>query len=57
MTIAVLPLFGLAIDRRGLDTGLTVAALSIALAALAVFAVWWRAGDHASAAAEAHPVV
>lgn len=56
MTIAVLPFFGLAIDRQGLDTGLTVAALSIALAALAVFAVWWRAGDHASAAAEAHPI-
>lgn len=56
MTIAILPLFGLAIDRRGLDTGLTVAALSIALTSLAVFAVWWRAGDHAPAAAEAHSV-
>lgn len=55
-SVALLPLCGFAIDRRGLDTGLVMAATGLAVAALAVFAVWWRAGDHASAAAEAYPV-
>lgn len=56
MTIAALPLIGLGIDRRGRDEGLVLAAVVVALASLAVFAIWWRAGDHVSAAAEAYPV-
>ncbi|RJQ07622.1 MAG: MFS transporter [Dehalococcoidia bacterium] len=56
-SVALLPLFGFAIDRRGLDAGLAIASLGLALTALALFAVWWRAGDHASAAAEAYPVL
>lgn len=55
-SFAVLPLFGLAIDRRGLDTGLVIASVGLTITSLTVFAIWWRAGDHAAAAAEAHPV-
>lgn len=56
ISFAVLPLFGFAIDRRGLSAGLATASIALTLAALAVFLIWWRAGDHASAAAEAYPV-
>ncbi len=52
-SVAVLPLFGFAIDRRGLNTGLGIASSGLALTSLLVFIIWWRAGDHASAAAEA----
>ncbi len=55
-SFAVLPLFGFAIDRRGLDTGLAIAAAGITLTSLLVLLIWWRAGDHASAAAEPHPI-
>ena len=55
-SFAVLPLLGFAIDRRGLDTGLVIAAAGITLTSLLVFLSWWRAGDHAAAAAEPHPV-
>ncbi len=56
VSVAVLPLFGFAIDRRGIDAGLAMASLGLAITSLLVFLVWWRAGDHVSAAAEAHPV-
>ncbi len=55
-SFAVLPVFGLAIDRRGLGAGLAIAATGLALASITIFLIWWRAGDHASAAAEAHPI-
>ena len=54
-SVAVLPLFGFVIDRQGLDAGLEIAAAGLAFTSLVVFGIWWRAGDHASAAAESLP--
>lgn len=56
MTIAALPLIGLGIDHRGRDGGLALAALALALVSLAVFALWWRAGDRTTADTEAYPL-
>lgn len=55
--VAVLPLLGFAIDRRGLDAGLGIAAAGLAFASFAVFAIWWGAGDRDSVPAEARPIV
>ncbi|TAK75520.1 MAG: MFS transporter, partial [Dehalococcoidia bacterium] len=56
-SVAVLPLVGLAIDRRGLDSGLGIAAAGLAFTSLAVFAVWWRADDRTSTPAETRPSI
>ncbi|TAJ19643.1 MAG: MFS transporter [Dehalococcoidia bacterium] len=54
MTLAILPVFGFATDRGGLNAGLALAALSLTAASLAVFALWWRAGDRTLDPADAH---
>lgn len=55
-SVAVLPLFGFAVDRRGLDSGLGIAAAGLALSSLAVFVIWWGAGDRTSTPAKAGPI-
>ena len=46
-SVAVTPLLGLLVDRQGLDTGLVVASLGLAVLSLLAYLLWSTSGDTA----------